>query len=67
MTEETYEYAGFIYRVLKDGEGGVYLVPIEDQHRAAWKERHIRAARECYEQEKQNEGSNHKRKRPSAH
>lgn len=42
----TYEYAGFVYQ-LPD------FVPVEGQHQAAWKDRHRRAARECYKEDQQ--------------
>lgn len=48
---ETYEYAGFVYEVIHDGET-VRLTPIPGQHSAANKEKHIRAARECYKQDR---------------
>jgi hypothetical protein len=44
----TYDYAGFVYTVMIEDDGDVRMVPEEGQHKAARKEKHIRAARECY-------------------
>ena len=45
-----YEYAGFQYTISVDGDE-VKVMPIKGQHPAASKEKHIRAARECYLEE----------------
>lgn len=42
-----YEYAGFRYVVTVVGDD-VRVVPVAGQHPAASKEKHIRAARECF-------------------
>lgn len=44
---ETYEYAGFLYKVEPSDRGPV-LSPLEGQHPAAAKQKHVMAARECY-------------------
>jgi len=44
---EIYEYIGFLYLVEKDGDD-VRMVPLEGQHRAASKAKHIRNARFAY-------------------
>jgi hypothetical protein len=43
-----HEYAGFRYYVDVDAIGTVRMVPVEGQHWAASKDKHIRAARETY-------------------
>ncbi len=45
---EIYEYAGFTYLVESKSGGGVKLIPAPGQHPAAYKEKHRRAALECY-------------------
>lgn len=48
----TYEYAGFIFEVIRDVTGKMTdLVPAEGQHQAAYKDKHRRNARECYRQD----------------
>jgi hypothetical protein len=47
-TDETYEYAGFQYWVKRDAQGKVNLTPCDGQHPAASKDKHRRAAMECY-------------------
>lgn len=48
---ETYEYAGFLYRVRPDGEN-VVMLTVPGQHSAASKIKHRLAAAECYLQDK---------------
>lgn len=49
-----YEYAGFSYRVWIDEGGGIKGVEaVEGQHPASKKEKHLRAARECFIQDTQ--------------
>lgn len=43
------EYAGFRYQVLVGTQGEVSIIPVEGQHRAASKAKHIQAAREIWE------------------
>jgi hypothetical protein len=52
---EIYEYAGFSYRVVRDRlkvqmvvTDGIQMIPIDGQHPAASRERHVRAARTQY-------------------
>ena len=52
----TYEYAGFEYKVTEvEPEGAakayVFLSPVEGQHAAAAKDKHMRAALQCFLQE----------------
>jgi hypothetical protein len=47
-TTETYEYAGFRYYVDIDAIGTVRMRPVEGQHWAAARDKHLRAAREMY-------------------
>lgn len=47
---EIYEYAGFNYYVIHV-PGGIEMRPVEGQHPAAQKEKHRRAARDCYLQD----------------
>lgn len=42
------EYAGFRYQVLVGTQGEVSIIPVEGQHRAASKAKHINAAREIW-------------------
>lgn len=44
----TYEYAGFRYVMTRDDDGDWRAVPVEGQHKAASKEKHIRAAIEAF-------------------
>ena len=44
--EKEYEYAGFIFLVV-DGK----LVAKEGQHPAAYKQKHLEAAQQCYNQD----------------
>jgi hypothetical protein len=46
--KETYEYAGFRYYVDIDAIGTIRMTPVEGQHWAAAKDKHIRAARDMY-------------------
>ncbi len=47
-----YEYAGFRYRVWLKDDGTVKSVePVEGQHSAAAKQKHLMNARSCFEQE----------------
>jgi hypothetical protein len=49
---ETYEYAGFQFEVVRAGDGTFQrLIPMEGQHRAAYKERHRMAATEQFKEE----------------
>jgi transposase len=56
----TYEYAGFKYEVTTE-DGDVVMTPIPGQHHAAWKERHRRAAKECYLEEGRHVRRTHER------
>lgn len=47
MSNNTYEYAGFQYRVNPDGS----MTPLPGQHPAAGKPKHLQAARDCYLQD----------------
>lgn len=49
--DETYEYAGFIYRVTIFDNNNFVLTAIEGQHPAAKKERHIKNAAISFEAE----------------
>ena len=43
-----YEYAGFTYAVIRNKDHTDFtLAPVFGQHQAAYKEKHLRAAREC--------------------
>jgi hypothetical protein len=44
-----YEYAGFRYRVEQLMDGHVQAIPLAGQHPAAAKDKHRRAAIECWE------------------
>lgn len=46
-----YEYAGFVYKIV-DEDGTVTATPIAEQPPAAYKDRHCRAAIECYQDDK---------------
>lgn len=48
--EPVYEYAGFRYVVMGKGKA-IQMIALEGQHPNAIKEKHRRAARECYMQE----------------
>lgn len=48
-----HEYVGFQYRMEFENGLAVRAVPIEGQHRAAYKEKHRMAALETYRQENQ--------------
>ena len=43
----TIEYAGFTYEISREGEI-IYAIPTPGQHRAAYKEKHRRAAIEAW-------------------
>jgi len=45
-----YEYAGFHYTIVVDGDK-VTVIPAAGQHPAASKEKHVRAALECFFEE----------------
>jgi hypothetical protein len=46
--DETYEYAGFRYKVWRDDRSkATRLTPLAGQHPAASKEKHLRAAMQC--------------------
>jgi hypothetical protein len=45
---DVYEYAGFRYYVDVDAIGTVRVLPVEGQHWAASKDKHLRAARDAY-------------------
>jgi hypothetical protein len=66
MATEIYEYAGFRYTVVRgDGrdKGDIEMVPVVGQHKAAWKDKHTRNARECYlEDQKLGKGMGHGRR-----
>jgi hypothetical protein len=47
---EVYEYAGFMYLIHKQ-DGKISMEPVPNQHPAASKEKHIRAAVEQYNQD----------------
>jgi hypothetical protein len=51
-TAQEYVYAGFIYIVTQE-DGRPRLRPKPGQHPAANKDRHVRAATECYLEEQQ--------------
>ena len=53
MTEkpEVYEYAGFQYRVTRAEDGTPTLTAMPGQHSAAYKDKHLRAARELFNAE----------------
>lgn len=45
---KTYEYAGFIYEMNQDDNGRWIARPLDGQHPAASKNKHRRAAVECW-------------------
>jgi hypothetical protein len=47
---DTYKYAGFLFEIKKDDKGVITMVPLLGQHSAAYKEKHARAALECYKE-----------------
>ena len=47
MTVKEYEYAGFKFDVVESC-GKVILSPVPGQHQSAYKDKHLRAAREMY-------------------
>lgn len=54
-----YEYAGFRYKVSRNVAGDishVFLTVIPGQHAAAPKEKHLRAALECYLSDQKEKG-----------
>lgn len=48
---EIYEYCGFEYYVFREHNIAVKLVPVEDQHKAAYKDKHIYNALEQLRQD----------------
>lgn len=50
---EVYEYAGFQYYVIREGCQPIRMDPVEDQHPAASKEKHRRAALDCLIQDEE--------------
>jgi hypothetical protein len=43
-----YEYAGFHYQILHEGGDRYTAMPLPEQHKAVWKDKHRRAAVECF-------------------
>lgn len=49
MLSVKYIYAGFTYHIFINNDGTVMsAIPAPGQHRAAWKDKHKRAAMECF-------------------
>lgn len=46
-----HEYAGFNYQISSNGDGNWEVEPLEQQHAAASKHKHIQAARETFVEE----------------
>lgn len=53
LVHGNYEYAGFFYQIFDNEAGEVRAVAHKDQHKAAFKDRHVRAAAECFNEEYQ--------------
>ena len=52
MNDIIYEYIGFTYKIVLDDPCGFPVaVPLDGQHSAARKDKHCRAAVECWEQD----------------